>query len=93
MTKLNIAVVAAGLFVVVGLFLIPKIFVKMGKDISDTNRYADRMSAMIVDSPNCARFKNRFIELGKNAVGMNGAFTYSMGLAKEAANKAGCSKP
>jgi hypothetical protein len=93
MTKFIIAVVTAGLLVIVGVVSVPKILTNMGKDISDTDRYADRMSALIADSPNCAKYKNRFTELGKNAASMNGSFTYAMVQVKQAANEAGCSKP
>jgi len=86
------ALVVTLLFAALGVFIVPKIFKNMEKDILDTNSYADRMSAQVVDSQNCARFKNQFRELGKNATGMNGAFTLAMVQTNEAVNKAGCSK-
>ena len=93
MTKLIVFIVTASLLVIVGVFFFPKIFLNMGQDISDVNKYAVRMSDQILDSPKCVQFKNRFIELGKSATDMNGAFFYSMVQTKEAANKAGCGKP
>lgn len=93
MLKLIIAAITVGLLSLVGIVLAPKLFANMGQDLVDTNKYAARMSALIRDTPNCEQFKNRFAELGKNATGMNGAFTTAIVQTKDAANKSGCSKP
>lgn len=92
MEKIIISIVALLGVGAIALFLVPNVFSKMGKDISDTKKYAERMNTNILDKPECAQYKAQILELGANATGMNGKFTTAVITAKNAANKAGCSK-
>ena len=73
--------------------LIKPIFGKMGEDLNDTQKYAERISSLIIDTPECVKFKQEILTLGANARGMNGAFAAAVIEAKNAANNAKCAKP
>lgn len=68
------------------------IFHKMGKDMTDTNKYAERMASLISEKPECQKFKDTFLKDGREAASMSATFTALTIKTKDAANKAGCSK-
>lgn len=68
------------------------IFNKMGKDMMDTSKYAERMASLISEKPECQKYKDTFLKDGREAASMNAAFTTLIIKNKDAANKAGCNK-
>ena len=77
-------------FGIAAFFIFPSVLEKMGKDITSTEKYAARMSALIKDTPDCTQYKDRLKELGSSAQSMNGGFTYRVVEVSNDANKAGC---
>jgi outer membrane lipoprotein-sorting protein len=65
---------------------------KMSNEINDTQKYAQRLTQHISDKSECQTYKDQMLKHGRDAVSMNGGFTYLMIETKNAANKAGCSK-
>ncbi len=67
-------------------------FETMGKDLTDTVKYSERMSMHILDIPECTKFKSELQRIGKAATSMDGTFMHLIVKTKDAANKAGCNK-
>ena len=79
-------------FGIVAIFIAPNILEKMGKDITDAGKYTARVSALIKDTPECAKYKEQLADLGKSAQTINGGLTYRVTEVNNEVNKFGCKK-
>ena len=93
MQKLIAGAIGSALLGLLAVFVVPGVFNKIGRDLSDTEKYSARLSEHILDNANCEQYRTKILHLGKSAPSMNGTFTYAVVQVKEEANKAGCSKP
>ncbi|MBC3906180.1 hypothetical protein [Undibacterium umbellatum] len=89
---LVISLVAIIGFGIASFSIFPNVLAKIGKDATDAEQYAARVSAQIKDTKECSKYKEQLKDLGKSAQTINGGFTYRVVEVKNEVNKAGCNK-